>query len=152
MAITYTIIKERKKKLPKFVEEGKNLLVELAQSAEYETPEHLYYQSKHLTAFLEELDAMLAEEWLDDTAREWLSPRLGYAIGQYFRLQYKGEWGVNERPDSPQYGHYVVFVPSSQQATTVYPVDPFEAAYEYVHQDPDRDLLSLLEEIEGMLL
>lgn len=151
MAITYTIIKERRKQLPKFVEEGKKLLVELGNSAEYEQAEQLYYNINSLTSFLEELDAMLAQDWLDDPAREWLSPRLGFAIGQYFRLQYKGDWGVNEHPDSPQYGHYVVFVPSPENAAVVYPVDPFEAAYEYVHQEPDRDLLSLLEEIEGLL-
>ncbi|MGH1339442.1 MAG: hypothetical protein ACRBFS_25215 [Aureispira sp.] len=151
MAITYTLIKERRKQLPKFVEEGKNLLIELAQSAEYEEADRVYHHSPSLATFLEEFDAMLAEEWLDDPAREWLSPRLGYAIGQYFRLQHKGEWGVNEQPDSPQYGHYVVFIPSSKNPETVYPVDPFEAAYEYVHQEPDRDLLSLLEEIEGLL-
>lgn len=151
MAITYTVIKERKQQLSKFVEAGKTLLVELARSAEFEAADRIYHNADHLSTFLEELDAMLAEEWLDDPAREWLSPRLGYAIGQYLRLQHNGQWGVNERPDSPQYGHYVVFVPSNQDPTTVYPVDPFEAAYEYVHQEPDRDLLSLLEEMEGLL-
>lgn len=151
MAITYTLIKERRQQLPKFVEEGKNLLLELGNSAEYEQAEQLYYKSSALATFLEELDVMLAQDWLDDAARAWLSPRLGFAIGQYFCLQHKGQWGVNEQPDSPQYGHYVVFVPSSKNPATVYPVDPFEAAYEYVHQEPDRDLLSLLEEIEGLL-
>lgn len=151
MAITYTVIKERRKQLPQFIEEGKELLLELAQSAEYEEAASVYYKATTLATFLEELDYMLAEEWLDDLAREWLSPRLGYAIGQYFRLQYQGKWGINEQPDAPQYGHYVVFVPSVKDPQTVYPVDPFEAAYEYVHQEPDRDLLSLLKEIEELL-
>lgn len=141
----------RQKGLANFAQQGEQLLLEFAAASELEQPALVLKDVEAIAALLQIVDSELADAYLEEEDRDWLVPRLGAAIGQYFILDYKAEWAVNTVPDSPQYGHYVVLVPSPSDDHKVYPVDPFEAAYEYVHQEPDRDLLSLLDEVVGLL-
>lgn len=138
--------------LPTFIEEGRTLLLELAEASELEAPKDVLSKAEALSTLLYTVDAELRDAYLEDEDRDWMVPRLGYAIGQYFVLDHHGRWGLNSQPNSPQYGHYVVLVPSPSDEYKVYPVDTFEAAYEYVYQEPDRDLVGLLEEIVGLLI
>lgn len=142
----------RQHRLTDFAQEGEQLLLEFAQASQLESHASVLQKAKACAKLLQVVDAQLADAYLEEEDRTWLVPRLGYAIGQYFILDYNSNWGVNTQPDSPQYGHYVVLVPSPSDASKVYPVDPFEAAYEYVYQEPDRDLLSLLDEMVGLIV
>ena len=144
-------LQQRQDQLPAFAKEGANLLLELAQASELDAPERVLTQADQAALLLQTVDAQLTDAYLEAEDRDWLIPRLGYAIGQYFLLDYEAQWSVNTQRDSPQYGHYVVLVPSPSDPSKVYPVDPFEAAYEYAYQEPDRDLLSLLDEVVGLL-
>ncbi len=141
----------RRRGLAKFAQEGEQLLLAFAEASELDAPSSVLHQAAACAELLQIVDAQLADAYLEEEDREWLVPRLGYAIGQYFILEYQCNWSVNTEMDSPQYGRYVVLVPSPKDAHIVYPIDPFEASYEYVYQEPDRDLLSLLDEIVGLI-
>lgn len=144
-------VQSRQYRLADFAQEGEQLLLEFAQASQLTSPTSVLQEAEACAELLQIVDAQLADAYLEEDDRTWLIPRLGYTIGQYFILDYNSDWGVNTQTDSPQYGHYVVLVPSPSDTNKVYPVDPFEAAYEYVYQEPDRDLLSLLDEMVGLI-
>lgn len=147
-----SLIKERKEKLDQFVQESHPVLVDFAERLNHPNPSAILKDQEELSYFLGMVGEFMQSEPVEEETQVWISVRIGYLIGEYLLQKYKGYWNVNENIDSPQYGHYVVFAPSPSNDQKAYPVDPFEAANEFVNQEPDRDLISLIEEIEHLIV
>ncbi|BDS09753.1 hypothetical protein [Aureispira anguillae] len=146
------LIKERKEKLEQFVQESHPVIIDFAERLNQSDPSSILLDQQKTSYFLGTVDEFMREEPVDEETSLWVSVRIGYLIGEYLIQKYSGHWGVNENPDSPQYGHYVVFALSPSNDQKAYPIDPFEAANEFVNQEPDRDLISLIDEIEALLV
>ncbi|WMX13482.1 MULTISPECIES: hypothetical protein [unclassified Aureispira] len=145
------IIQERRDNLEQFAKESYPVIIDFAERLEHHDPSSILLNSEAMTLFVGTVAEFMQSEPVDAETRVWISVRIGYLIGEYLIQKYEGHWGVNLNENSPQYGHYVVFAISPTNSQKAYPVDPFEAANEFVNQEPDRDLISLIEEIELMI-
>lgn len=145
------IIQKRRDNLETFAKESYPVIIDFAERLEHHDPSSILLDQKVMTLFIGTVAEFMRAEPVDEETRLWISVRIGYLIGEYLIQKYQGHWGVNLNEQSPQYGHYVVFAVSPKNEEKAYPVDPFEAANEFVNQAPDRDLISLIEEIEAMI-
>jgi len=145
------IIQERRANLEQFSKESYPVIVDFAERLEHNDPSSILLDKEAMSLFLGTVAEFMRAEPVDEETSVWVSIRIGYLIGEYLIQKYEGHWGVNLNESSPQYGHYVVFAISPKNEEKAYPVDPFEAANEFVNQAPDRDLISLIDEIETMI-
>lgn len=144
-------IQERRDNLETFAKESYPVIVDFAERLEHPDPSSILLKKEEMILFIGTVAEFMRAEPVDEETRVWISVRIGYLIGEYLIQKYEGHWGVNLNEKSPQHGHYVVFAVSPRNEEKAYPVDPFEAANEFVNQEPDRDLISLIEEIEAMI-
>ena len=145
-------IQERRDNLEQFSKESYPVIVDFAERLEHSDPSSIFINKEAMSLFVGTVAEFMRAEPVDEETGLWVAVRIGYLIGEYLIQKYEGHWGVNLNETSPQYGHYVVFALSPKNKEKAYPVDPFEAANEFVNQEPDRDLISLIEEIEAMIL
>lgn len=144
-------INKQKAGLEQFQAESQPILIDFAERLEYANSSSLLEQKEHLMEFVILVAEFMRDQDVDEETRVWITVRIGYLLGEYFAARYEGYWGVNERVDSPQYGHYVIFAPAPSLEHKAYPIAVFEAANEFVHQAPERDLVSMIEEIEQLI-
>lgn len=145
------VIQERRANLEQFSKESYPVLIDFAERLEHSDPSSILLDQEVMYLFVETVAEFMRAEPVDEETSVWISVRIGYLIGEYLIQKYEGHWGINLNETSPQYGHYVVFALSPKNKEKAYPVDPFEAANEFVNQAPDRDLISLIDEIEAMI-
>ncbi|MFT5646592.1 MAG: hypothetical protein ACI976_001274 [Aureispira sp.] len=145
------IVQERRDNLENFSKESYPVIVDFAERLEHSDPSSILLNKEVMSSFLGTVAEFMRAEPVDEETSVWVSVRIGYLIGEYLIQKYEGHWGVNLNETSPQYGHYVVFALSPKDKERAFPVDPFEAANEFVNQVPDRDLVSLIDEIEAMI-
>lgn len=145
------IVQERRDNLEKFSKESYPVIVDFAERLEHSDPSSILLDQEVMSSFVGTVAEFMRAEPVDEETSVWISVRIGYLIGEYLIQKYEGHWGVNLNETSPQYGHYVIFALSPKDKERAFPVDPFEAANEFVNQIPDRDLVSLIDEIEAMI-
>lgn len=146
------LIEQRKAGLDQFIAESHPVIVDFAERLEHPNPSTVLSDDKEMSYLIGMIHEFMSEELVDEETHNWITTRIGYTLGEYFIQKYSGYWQVNQNANSPQYGHYAVFATSPRDEYKVYPIDTFEAAHEYVSQEPERDLISLIEEIEKMLV
>lgn len=146
------VIQERRANLEQFSKESYPVIIDFAERLEHNDPSSILLDQEVMSLFVGTVAEFMRAEPVDEETGLWISVRIGYLIGEYLIQKYEGHWGVNLNKNSPQYGHYVVFALSPKNKEKAYPVDPFEAANEFVNQAPDRDLISLVDEIEAMIV
>ena len=150
--MTKEIVQERRDNLEQFSKESYPVIIDFAERLEHEEPSSILLNKEVMSLFVGTVAEFMRAEPVDEETSLWIAVRIGYLLGEYLIQKYEGHWGVNLNEMSPQYGHYVVFAISPKNKEKAYPVDPFEAANEFVNQAPDRDLISLIDEIEAMIL
>jgi len=146
------LIEQRKAGLDQFIAESHPVIVDFAERLEHPNASAVLTDNTEMSYLLGMIGEFMKDELVDEETHNWITARIGYTLGEYFIQKYNGYWEVNKNPESPQYGHYVIFAISPRNEQKAYPIDTFEAAHEYVSQEPERDLISLIEEIEGMLV
>lgn len=145
------IIAERKANLDNFIKDSYPVIVDLAERFNFPNPNRVLQDNDHMSYFLGAIDDFMRHEEVDKETHTWITVRLGYVLGEFFIQKYSGYWGVNENTDSPQFGHYVVFAISPSNEHKAYPIDPFVIADTFVSQDPERDLVALIDKVEQII-
>ena len=143
------LIEKRKAELGKFVSGSFSVIVDFADKLGITDPHKVLMDINCLEDFMftKVHDFMKSQDIKQDD-RIWIITRIGYLLGEYFKEKYSGYWTVNENKNSKQFGHYVIFA-KSHKTNAMYPIDVFSAAKEFIDQNPDRNLIALIKEIEG---
>lgn len=143
------LIEKRKAGLDQFVTESFSVIVDFADRLGINDPHKVLTDFNCLKDFIfSTVNDFVKSQIIKQNDRAWIITRIGYLLGEYFKEKYSGYWTVNENRNSKQFGHYVIFVKSSN-GSLLYPIDVFSAAMEYIDQNPDRNLASLIKEIEA---
>lgn len=139
-----SIIEERERAFPDVLAEMPGDLAELADFLgvpNYRfTRDGLEALAQTASTFLSNADVGS----IDDEQRMWLHTRMMYLIGELLNERHGGHWTLQSDPGSDFYGRYVV------GGFSKYPdrlVDPAEAAYEVLTEEPPRDLLRAIDRL-----
>ncbi|MCH2044287.1 MAG: hypothetical protein MK212_09080 [Saprospiraceae bacterium] len=145
------LIEKRKLELDNFVNESFAVNTDFASRLGLENPFEILMNFESLKDFMfTTVHNFMKHQKITSEDRVWMITRLGYLLGEYFKEKYAGYWTVNEAPDSPQYGHYVIHA-KSPSGNAHYPINVFGAATELVEQEDERDLIQLVTEIEAVI-
>lgn len=136
----------KRRGLEPFLAERMPVLVDFAESLGASEP-HRILNEPHL--FAQGISDWLAQQTVREEDRPWLMSRLGYFVGEYLVMRYRGAWFVNEVAGSKSYGRYVVGQFSGVPNTNAL-ADPFEVAAAALEQDAG-SLQSLLAEVSHAL-
>lgn len=108
-------------------------------------------QTKEIPSLLRHLDSVLKMELFEQDDFPWLVTRLGYFVGDFFVQKFGGKWFLNQIPETKFFLRYVVgdFNRITNRSALI---DPHLIAYDFIRSSPPRDLVKLVEAVEGELI
>ena len=140
-------IEKQKERFDSFREERMPILHDFSQRLGFQNPHEILIKPE---AFLEPISNWLSEQEISDDAKNWITVRIGYFLGELFVEKHDGCWSVCEAPSSKYYGHYVVGEFSSFNNRNAL-FAPMEAAFHLSNQPKGRSLAAVVDEIENAL-
>ncbi|MFB3304699.1 hypothetical protein [Pseudomonas sp. AMR01] len=99
--------------------------------------------------FLARLDSGFQNTVISEEDRVWFITRIGYYIGEYLAVVYRGYWLVDEDPASPAFARYVVGG-FSFEGVVAPTVDPFNVAQRYADTPAPRFLAEEMKKIAAL--
>jgi len=149
--IDQSIVLQQKEKLEQISQESEIVILDFAERLGHPNPAVILVDNLEMSYFFGTVHAFMKDEPVDEETHLWIKVRIGYLLGAYLIQKYKGYWGINENPESLQFGRIVLFALSPKDHHRTYPVDVFETANFFVNQAPPRDLVQLIDQIEGIM-
>jgi len=140
-------VEKQKERFDVFRKERMPVLHELAKNLEFPNPHEILLNPKE---FLSPLSAWLSEQEISEDAKNWITVRIGYFLGELFIQKYDGCWLVCELVCLKHYSHYVVGEFSAISNPNAL-FSPMESAFELASQPIGRSLIAKVSEIEGVL-
>jgi hypothetical protein len=141
------LFERRRSQLDAFFEESRPVLVDFMTRLELPEP-HLVL--KDAVRYLPAVDQWMSAQVVTPEDQNWIGTRIGYFIGEVLNQHLGGHWFVEDDPQSPNFGQYVVgrFTQVPNPSATA---SPFALAMYYVSQTPSRSLSDLIARVEKEL-
>lgn len=133
-----TLVRDRKVQLRQMMAELGPTLVEFLGVLQHPNPNVVL---SNPGACVLHVDQWLSSQAVVPESRTWLLARVAYFIGEVLRREYGGDWGVDEVPSSPWFGHILVGNQNGPESQTA---DPFALAARLVDDGPGRSLIGCL--------